>query len=188
MLDYLIKLLKIDFYEYCVNISIKEWIICLFCSFGAILLISKYYWRREISCIRSVIFALVITFVLAITLLGRENGMESSSLHTLFLTYERAFIEGALHVACEILFNALLFLPIGGCLFGVIPGKLIVRDIILFSLLVEILQLITGRGVFELADIINNVLGGIVGVLSMSILNKCRYYRGKTKCLKKKLY
>lgn len=190
MLDYLIKLLKIDFYEYCANISIKAWVLCLICSFGAIFLLNKYYWRRKFSYTHGVVFAVIITFVLGITLLGRENGMASSSLHTVFWTYERAFIEGAVHVACEILFNALLFLPIGMCLFLVLPSKLVIRDIILFSLVIEIVQLVTGRGVFELADIINNVLGGIAGMLAMSMLNKCRdyYCRRKNKCLTEKLY
>ena len=67
----------------------------------------------------------------------------------------------------QIILNILLFVPFG-FMFPVIHPKLSKATItygFLFSLAIEIMQYITGRGLADIDDLINNTLGAVIGYL-----------------------
>lgn len=189
-MDYLVVLIKIDLEAYCANISIGEWVVYLVCNFLLVCLMNHYCWKKCFGLIHNFVLAICSTFIVGVTILGREDGMETSSIYTLFSTYEQTFVEGAVHVGFEILFNMALFVPAGICLSLKNSNKQVIRDLFLFSLVIEVIQLFTGRGVFELADVINNVLGGVAGMLIVNLVRKFESYigGGKEKCSTEKHY
>jgi glycopeptide antibiotics resistance protein len=75
----------------------------------------------------------------------------------------------------EIILNMVIFVPLG-LYAGILFHKWIFRrKIFLFffiSLLCEVSQLILGVGAFDITDIINNTLGGIVGLLIYTGIEK----------------
>ena len=59
--------------------------------------------------------------------------------------------------------NVLLFIPIGFFMHSLSIWKVVLFSVI-FSLNIELIQLITRLGMFETDDLIMNVLGSIIGV------------------------
>ena len=74
----------------------------------------------------------------------------------------------------EIIFNILAFLPFGMYL-GILFKKSNIFQYILVFLLVslsfEIIQYIFSIGASDITDVINNVLGGIIGIILFHLLN-----------------
>lgn len=64
-----------------------------------------------------------------------------------------------------IVLNILMLLPIGVSLSSLYPCKRVVLLGFLFSCLIECSQLLSGRGLFEIDDILHNTLGVYLGVL-----------------------
>lgn len=75
----------------------------------------------------------------------------------------------------ELLMNAVIFIPLGiycGVLFN---GRTIGRKIFIIfiiSLICEVFQFILGVGASDITDIINNLLGGITGLVIYKIIEK----------------
>ena len=66
----------------------------------------------------------------------------------------------------EVLLNVALFVPIGFLLGGTMPSKGSVKACLIgcmLSILIELLQLATGRGLCETNDVIHNTVGCMVG-------------------------
>lgn len=63
-----------------------------------------------------------------------------------------------------VLENIWLFIPFGAGIYNIYSSKRMVVVGICFSILIEIFQLVTGRGIFETADIINNSIGTAIGI------------------------
>ena len=75
----------------------------------------------------------------------------------------------------EILINIFLFIPYGMYLRELTKKKsLTVGIIILTSFIFEVLQYILHIGISDITDVMMNTLGGIVGILLISILEKKR--------------
>ena len=74
----------------------------------------------------------------------------------------------------EILLNVALFVPIGFLLGGIIPkGFVKVLHIgCMLSILIELLQLATGRGLCETNDVIHNTVGCMLGYAAAMSLKK----------------
>ena len=78
----------------------------------------------------------------------------------------------------QILTNVVMFIPI-----GVLAGSLWQWKGLLFaaglSVGIEVLQLVTSRGLCEFDDVIHNVIGTIIGISIVMLVNKLkRRYRG----------
>ena len=78
----------------------------------------------------------------------------------------------------EILLNIIMFIPIGLLIGGSMPkqrGKVLLIGCVL-SIVIETLQLITGRGLCETDDVIHNTIGCLIGyslsALLFRLLNK----------------
>lgn len=66
--------------------------------------------------------------------------------------------------------NVLLFIPVGA-----LAGKWkVVPAAASFSLFIETVQLLTGRGLFEFDDVIHNTLGAAIGVFVVWSVNRLK--------------
>lgn len=96
--------------------------------------------------------------VLAATVLTRNAG-ESAKYHLrLFWSYGSSFR----YQKNQILANVVMFAPIGILLWFEKKKWSVVYGV-LFSILIELTQLITHRGMFELDDVLHNTVGLMIG-------------------------
>lgn len=64
-----------------------------------------------------------------------------------------------------ILLNIALFIPFGWFLASLSKRKRVLVRPILLTITIELIQLYTGRGMFDIDDVISNALGGVIGCL-----------------------
>ena len=114
--------------------------------------------------------SIYFSFLLTVTLLGRYPN-KSSGINLLFMTYKLAFM-GSEAAWLDILYNIVLYIPIGIVLLHYKCLKLRIVTLLLIPLSIEFIQLLTMRGLFEISDIINNCIGGLLGSLLAWILLK----------------
>ena len=157
-------------------VNILEVIICFATTYVIFFLLDSAFLKR-----RSVLYpfglSVYFTLLASLTLLGRQPKTQSS-LDTLFATYTLA-VSGSLWAFHAIVFNILLFIPLGILLLRYFEkSKWFSFFLLVIPVTVEILQLVTSRGLFELSDIINNVLGGILGLIIAIIIKKRARLKG----------
>ncbi len=106
-----------------------------------------------------------------------------------FILYWRA-IDDPIMVLVNLLGNVVAFIPFGALIRWVINRRVYWYQVtgytFLFSLCVELLQLITRVGVFDVDDLILNTLGGLIGFwiyYGLLLLNRRREQRDKGKCI-----
>ena len=105
------------------------------------------------------LLVLCVAGIAYLTLLFRESGEIKHA--ALLWSYRRIFIN---HEArADIVKNIWLFIPLGAVLYKLYPRKTILLVPVLLSALIEGIQYFNGMGYCELADIINNSLGGWIG-------------------------
>lgn len=108
--------------------------------------------------------------IVYITLLSRD----SSFIHTykLIPLYSyREVVKGSFEAFRTVFLNVGLFIPFGYFLFS--AGRRKSRSIIIsfiFSVGIELLQYLTGRGLCEVDDVISNTIGAIIGILISALL------------------
>lgn len=120
------------------------------------------------------LFLLMVWFVvfLGLTMLGRGANFQGRFNYRLFSGYISAWNNWSLSELQLIIFNMLMFMPLGFLL--PLLGRPFRRPtrVLLISLLttigIEIVQLLTGKGIFELDDILHNMLGSMAGYLLMN--------------------
>ena len=108
-----------------------------------------------------VVCSLYLTFLITITVLGRLTGNQTD-FSNLFATYIHA-LNGSLDAKYDVFFNVILFIPVGWLISRYSCIKCDVCVLIVLPIMIEITQLITSRGIFELSDIFNNIIGGFIG-------------------------
>lgn len=129
-----------------------------------------FHGKRRLSDIPWLATACLIGYcavVLGLTNFSRVLGATKSVNLILFFAYFDAFATGSLRAWQLIVFNVLMFLPMG-FLVPFISRRLDSLKAALicgltFSLLVETLQLINSAGIFELDDLFHNTLGSGIG-------------------------
>lgn len=141
--------------------------------------IGLYFWKKkwDLSLLISFMF-----LVLSYTVLKRTPGEELSYGMEPFWSYKAIFAGGFSPVSRKTLFiqilaNVVMYMPI-----GFFAGRLIGwKGIVLgfgYSLLTELIQLLTGRGLFEFDDILHNTLGTAIGfgilIFFQRVKRKCR--------------
>ncbi|WP_461204563.1 VanZ family protein [Clostridium sp. DL1XJH146] len=123
-----------------------------------------------------------IIMVLGVTCMSRGNGWSSINLH-LFSSYKEAWNTFRLRSWQFIIFNIIMFVPLGILLpsfyqkfrkpvFTIGAG-------LVFTVFVECFQLLTNRGIFELDDLFNNIIGTILGYCIVMIVFMLRKANGK---------
>lgn len=130
--------------------------------------------ERKRLCFTSILFAVAAaaygTFLLTITILGRDEG-NTSRWDQLFSTYVRAF-NGQTGAMYDIFYNIVLFVPVGILAARYQRMKIVIPALLIIPLCIELVQLITTRGVFEITDIVNNYLGGLIGFVIARLIAK----------------
>ena len=131
-----------------------------------ILLLTLLLFERKRLSFGTVLFSifasLYFTFVLTVTILGRSEGTESS-WDRLLSIYSRA-IGGEQAAQFDILYNIVLYFPIGLLISHYKQNNIVIIALFAIPVTIELCQLITTRGLFEISDIINNFLGGLIGL------------------------
>ena len=126
--------------------------------------------RKKLSAGRAAaIWLLVIElfFLLSITVFSRERSESAKYILTPFWSYKMIF-DGSKYYIYEVVFNILMFVPIGITLPFAAGKRLKFWQAVIFfaacSYTAELLQLILHAGIFELVDDpLNNIAGGIIG-------------------------
>lgn len=151
MLDLFVKsILRVE-----ENLSTHQlWLLAII---AALFLISVFIGREN----NKKLLVLYILVILYLTLLNRNTGKKQINLR-LFWSYR--FLLNNDYLRREILNNVLLFIPLGAILSQIRPVWRTALIPVLISMVVELLQYITARGLLETDDIISNSLGGLIGV------------------------
>jgi len=141
---------------------------------------SQVYWRMWIR----ILFSLTIDFVAAfyvfmvvvITFFSRREGSTNVVNIQLFSTFKED-----MQSKIFIIENILLFLPLGCFIrwYGIKKYRIGFIMVIGTSILIEIMQYLTGRGKMEVDDIFTNTIGGIVGFIAMQIILGIKYVISK---------
>ena len=120
------------------------------------------------------LLAFYLSFVFAITLFERIPASVPRCQLELFWSY-KAIAEGRTDLKAEVIWNVVLFIPIGILVMFILSKKLRWLGIVVGLLLsagIEVGQLIFYRGLFEFDDIIHNTLGIVVGMSFFLLVNK----------------
>lgn len=150
--------------DYDVGIPKSFIVWCLICMYG--LFITLFLVKEEKSLvIRSIsllFFCLYLFLVLYITVLSRQSSENYVYILNPILNY--TLLNN--RIIAEIILNILLFLPVGfwGC--GVLLDLNILKVCIVgagVSLIIELTQLFTKRGVCNTSDLIHNTIGVVIG-------------------------
>lgn len=143
---------------------------------------SKHTKRRCISVILFVAYICVLVYFLFFAEnMGRTHTVRSYSYNLIplkeinrFITHRAAL--GAKAVWLNLAGNVAAFIPFGLFIIPVSGRKLSVGAAVLLtfdvSVFVEIIQLITKVGSFDVDDLILNTIGGIVGVLMYKLFKR----------------
>lgn len=118
------------------------------------------------------ILVFYLSFVLTITIFERVASREAQYMLELFWSYKAVFA-GKTQLIAENFWNVLLFLPIGVLTAGLLPRRREWLSILLCaagSAAIEVIQLVTHRGLFEFDDIFHNTLGAVIGVFMFMIV------------------
>lgn len=129
--------------------------------------------------------------VLSVTLLDRGTVWENGRIQPLFYSYKDAWVNFSETAWRNIILNICMFVP-----FGILLPLCIKRCRrwwkaylvgFLFTLFIEGIQLVTGRGIFELDDLLGNTTGTMIGYGIFSLLFFCYQKKKKTQltCWKK---
>ena len=110
---------------------------------------------------------LYVFFILYETLMFRESGDARSNL--VLLSYADTFFRNRM-IRTEVINNVWLFIPFGIGMYRIDQKKSIFLAALLFSILIEVTQYITGLGVAEFNDVFENTMGGMIGAVLASIL------------------
>ncbi len=120
-------------------------------------------------------FLLVYLFaVLWFTVLKRSSGYHAAQFEV-FWSYRKWFA-GDMELGKEIMANIAMFIPFGFLSATLNNGQrknpAVIVLALLFSLTIEILQLVLMRGLFEWDDVISNILGAALGILLLETVEK----------------
>lgn len=120
----------------------------------------------------TVCFYTYLALMIIITFLSRESGdvigldLKIGSTLSINVRNDAYLVE-----------NILLFMPYGFCFAWYCSKKKILWQSFelgfLTSLCIEVMQFVTGRGLFQIDDILTNTLGCVIGVILFKIINWC---------------
>ncbi len=144
--------------------------VCLFCLVQMINKKEKRKGKNPLPVWSTVSFWTYLALVVMITFLSREGGNVTSIDLDLGASLRINSRNDAL-----VLENVLLFIPYGFCYCWWKKGNSIFFNGFMVgfvtSLIIEGMQLVTGRGIFQLDDIITNTLGCVIGAFSYKLFS-----------------
>lgn len=141
--------------------------------------------RKKMTAKQLIMIGLIagyLIMVMGLTFLNRPSGMFHSFNFSILSSYKEAWNNFDVRTWQSLIFNIIMFVPLGILLpivhkrFQNITFTLAAG--LMLTLLIELLQFVTASGVFDLADIFNNLMGTLVGysiVMTTINLKKRRY-------------
>ena len=146
-----------------------------------VIIVGVYFLVRSLEKKRRICTAALCGYmflILATTVLARASKENAGVNLQLFWTYREVFSRprGSHGLNIEILLNILMMIPIGVLLPLVTKKKFLFALGIgtLTSIAIELLQYITHRGLCEIDDVFNNVIGVVIGYGIYSIWKQKR--------------
>lgn len=132
--------------------------------------------KRKLSWKKLLIIYLLLAYLgllFSITIFRRPWGSRDGIVHlTIRLGFGLKTGHPSFWISAYSVYNILLFIPFGILASMVLNNRNKLRGVIvttiigvLLSLLVESIQLVTGRGMFEISDLVTNAAGGFIGAL-----------------------
>ena len=122
--------------------------------------------RKEFS---AALLGIAVAVILWVTVLGRESYIENSLVFEpfhVFYSFVKDIQDGRLRISGNFIGNIILFIPVG-VLFPLAGDehRCIKTGFVAFcfSIIIEIIQLVSHRGYFEIDDLILNTLGAVMG-------------------------
>jgi glycopeptide antibiotics resistance protein len=151
----------------------KKWFIISVILFGLLEMLLRLYGHIEKK--RAITVSLLVSYLFLVlsymVLLRKPTGSYHYELE-LFWTY-REIMNGQITYIAEAVLNIVLFIPIGILLAMLkVKWQTVVRTGFGCSCFVEILQLVTTRGLFEFDDIFHNTIGAAVGFVIYHLVSK----------------
>lgn len=180
-----IKTLPEYFPEIFVNrIIISAIAFVVFCIVTVIL----YKCRRfdKAQSFAAILLSMYIVVLLYFTVVGRYSHVEYAYQIHFFYSYSFLLEQFDFQNVRQIVINLVMLVPVGFLLSVIIKGKgkyVIVSVLcLLLTVFIELMQLLTKCGSFEVDDIINNMIGAIIGVLIYAFIHWITHqkmYKGK---------
>ena len=122
--------------------------------------------RKELS---AALLGIAVAVILWVTVLGRDSYIENSLVFEPFhpfYSFVKDIQDGRLRISGNFIGNIILFIPVG-VLFPLTGDehKCVKTGFVAlcFSIIIEIIQLVSHRGYFEIDDLILNTLGAVMG-------------------------
>ena len=116
------------------------------------------------------VFVLYLGFVIGITILYRYPFNQGQYNLELFWSYKK----NSRRLYLEILLNYLMLFPLGLITPLYVKRRWVVLDGLIFSLSIEVMQLLLKRGLFEFDDIVGNMAGVLIGIGVYSVVKSMR--------------
>ena len=126
----------------------------------------------------TIILAVYLLAVIYLTLTSRNNLTARSGIK-IFQTFRRMIFDSETRVS--VLKNIWLFIPLGAVLFRINPNKKTLLVPIALSIIIEMIQYITGIGYCDLSDVICNGVGGLTGYILAGIMTDIKASSGRKK-------
>ena len=133
--------------------------------------------KKEVSLYQSILFVILLGYlflVFAMTGLSRAENFSNTIINLNFLSaYLNVWYSWSLTPLLLLILNILMLFPLG-FLLPLISKKFdSVKNILLvaftFTIFIELFQLITHRGIFELDDLFHNTIGSIIGYFIVKV-------------------
>lgn len=168
------------------NISRIKWVLV----FGLVFMILLLFLRKK-DCVKQhanpiatmvcgILLSLSCSFIFVMTLFERSVGADFSFRVKPFESYYIAFAQGGIEVMLQIIINIMMFVPIGfllPCCFKLYEKcRYVLTTTVIVSVSIELFQLSFKIGLFETDDVINNVLGAMMGLGIYVVAKKMRNY------------
>lgn len=167
------------------------WVLLFACVFFLIFMIiqenanakSKRQKKRHIS--GEILLSIACSVVFVMTLFGRKSRDYNFELQFLN-SYIVAFEEGNSEILLQIIMNIFMYIPVGfllpHCFKAFKKMQTLVLVAFISSLTIELIQGFGKLGVFETDDIVNNIMGAVLGMLIYKTVVRIAEYFQYKKC------
>lgn len=164
-------------------------ILILVATAGYLIYKKRFHGKLQVSLRQAAVLLLLFGWfivVLGLTTLSRGANFPGQLNLSLFSGYNDAWNKWSLSGLQLILFNIIMFIPLG-LLVPLLSRKAEQLKVLIFTSLavtmgIELIQLITATGIFELDDLFHNILGSLTGYYLILAILSC--YRERRPLMK----
>ncbi len=123
----------------------------------------------------------LLVLIVTLILRSKTNSQNGSIILNPIYSYRSAWINSSISEWRNIILNIAMFIPFGILLPIIFNRFRVVSNIlkltVLMSVLIEVIQLILRRGIFETSDVIHNTMGGLIGFGFFCFIYRLLYIR-----------